>query len=366
MEFEVFTRTGTTGFNFTSAQIVDVFSSLTVWRYYYSYDKFSVTVPLTVANIALFQNENLLMINDEYFYIDSVVSDDATSGKMTVTGKSLAGKSTKRIIARTYNVTKRAEQIVADHLNNELVAPTLAARKMNYLTLASVGTLTSGTVSYQNSYGTVSDEIESLMETYDFGLKEVATDYQTPSQQITLYKGTDKSDVVEFSAEYENILSESFEQSDYDEMTMAYVYGEGDGAARKSVKIGNSLSGIERSELYVDARDLQQTTQDDDGDDVTMSNADYLALLTERGNQKLAEQVAVLSMNGDIDLHSELFEYRTDYDVGDRVRVTSKIFGLTKTAVLTAVEETWDKDGHHLTPTWDKESPTLLTYIKRK
>ena len=363
--FEVFQRVGTTGFDFVSVANVDNIISLTVTRRYTSYDTFTATLPVGDVDVSFFRQDNLVLIDDEYFYIDQVQGSVGDNGELVVSGKSLSAKAIKRIVARIYTATKRPEQIAYDHFHNEVVSPSQIARKIDYVSLLPIGTLTNASISYQNSYGVVMDEVESLMQTYDFGMREIATDYESPHQTIEFYKGEDKSNLVEFTVCFENLLDESFEQSNFDERTMAYVYGDGEGAKRTQVKIGDNLSGLERSEIYVDARDKQRTIQNDDGTETSLTDAQYNAMLLAEGNDKLSDQSATLTINGDIDLQSQLFVYKRDYNVGDRVKLTSEMFGLSKTALLSSVEETWDGDGHHLTPTWDKESPTVIDVLKR-
>lgn len=383
MDIEVFKRVGTSGFNFKSAGILDVFESLTVnWRYY-TYSQFSLKILLEDVQKIIFNNseeiqrrkdilfslfisDNILNINDVYFYIDRVVCDDSTKGEVVISGKSLRAKSLKRIVYRIYHQTKKPEQIIYDHLNNEVVNPSQASRKIQYLSITSPGTLSTSTVDYQNSYGVVCDEVDALCSTYDIGIRETATNLQNPHNKLEIVKGEDLSDVVEFNVDFDNLLSESYESSNFDEATMAWVFGEGDGSARLNVKLNDNLAGLEREEIYVDARDIQKQTQDGSGKDITLTDSQYKAALTSRGIAKLAEQEEVLTLNGDIDLESDLFVYGKDYELGDRVRFTSKLFNLTKTSVLAGIDETWDNTGHHMSPLWDKESPTVFDIIKRR
>ena len=383
MDIEVFKRVGTSGFNFKSAGILDVFESLTVnWRYY-TYSQFSLKILLEDVQKIMFNNseeiqrrkdiifslfisDNILNINDVYFYIDRVVCDDSTKGEVVISGKSLRAKSLKRIVYRIYHQTKKPEQIIYDHLNNEVVNPSQASRKIQYLSIATPVSLSTTNVDYQNSYGVVSDEIDTLCSTYDIGIKETATNLKTPNNKLEIVKGRDLSDVVEFNVDFDNLLSESYESSNFDEATMAWVFGEGEGTARMNVKLNDNLAGLERDEIYVDARDIQKQTQDGNGKDITLTDAQYKAALTSRGVEKLSEQVEVLTLNGDIDLESDLFVYGKDYQLGDRVRFTSKLFNLTKTSVLAGIDETWDNTGHHMSPLWDKESPTVFDIIKRR
>lgn len=383
MDIEVFKRVGTSGFNFKSAGILDVFESLTVnWRYY-TYSQFSLKILLEDVQKIIFNNseeiqrrkdilfslfisDNILNINDVYFYIDRVVYDDSTKGEVVISGKSLRAKSLKRIVYRIYHQTKKPEQIIYDHLNNEVVNPSQASRKIQYLSITYPGTLSTSTVDYQNSYGVVCDEVDALCSTYDIGIRETATNLQNPHNKLEIVKGKDLSDVVEFNVDFDNLLSESYESSNFDEATMAWVFGEGDGSARLNVKLNDNLAGLEREEIYVDARDIQKQTQDGSGKDITLTDSQYKATLTSRGIEKLAEQEEVLTLNGDIDLESDLFVYGKDYELGDRVRFTSKLFNLTKTSVLAGIDETWDSSGHHMSPLWDKESPTVFDIIKRR
>lgn len=86
MDIEVFKRVGTSGFNFKSAGILDVFESLTVnWRYY-TYSQFSLKILLEDVQKIIFNNseeiqrrkdilfslfisDNILNINDVYFIL---------------------------------------------------------------------------------------------------------------------------------------------------------------------------------------------------------------------------------------------------------------------------------------------------------
>ncbi|MEQ7060927.1 hypothetical protein ABQD70_10375, partial [Lactococcus petauri] len=84
-------------------------------------------------------------------------------------------KALKRIVYRIYHQTKKPEQIIYDHLNNEVVNPSQANRKIQYLSIAAPAALSTTNVDYQKSYGVVSDEVDNLCSTYDIGIREVGT-----------------------------------------------------------------------------------------------------------------------------------------------------------------------------------------------
>lgn len=354
---EVFKRKQ--GFDFESVAILDVWKSVITQKNFKTKNTFEAVLLLNQETFDLMQTDAVLFINDCYYYIDSVICDDINTGLLKVSGKSLFGKTNQRIIYRIYNQTKRPELICYDHLKNEVVSPADSKRRLDFLDVEMPSSITTSSVQYQNSYGTVDEEIESLCESYDFGFDELPFK-SSVGATIRFRKTVDRSSVVEFSAAFENIYEESFESSNYDEMTTALIYGEGEGTARKHTQINNELSGLERKELYVDARDLQQTV-----DDKKMTDAEYLAALKTRGKAKLDEHPAVLSLNGAINLTDSLFVYGKDYQLGDRVKRVSS-FGISDTAVLNTVTETWDETGYRIDGEFGNQSKTILDIFKRR
>lgn len=353
MEIEVFNS------DKESIALIDTFQSLIINKRYYKANKFELVVALNPNNTAYLKNGHFLLIEGVFYYIDAVMCDDSTSGELTISGVSLFGLLRNRIIWENYSKQARPEQICGFLLDRHVISPTDTNRQLDLIVRSSVANLTPDSIQYQRSYGVVREEIEELCETYDFGFKEVAgSDVQS---DVQFYKGNDLSDAVEFSQSFDNLLNESFESSDFDERNVALVAGEGEGSARKLITLNNGLTGVDRKELYVDAKDLQKAN-----DDVTMTDAEYDQALINRGKSKLSETQKILILNGEIDTRNELYEYGVDYDLGDRVRITSDLFNLTYTDVITEIQETYDSNGKWIEPTFGRRSPTLIDIIKRK
>lgn len=371
ISIETFTHVG--GFTFESSGILDEFKSLIVnWRAY-SYNTFALTVLLENYTVDLLKNNSILLIDDCFFYVDSVKIDSNATGLVNVSGKSLLGKTTKRIVYPPYSTKANRPELIAYELINKNAIATTSDRQLKYLSLGSAPNFGIKAISYQNSYGVLAEEVEQLSETYDFCVREIPENIVTPESRIEFYKGRDLSGDggVEFKAEFDNLKSESFEHSIDDFASVAYVFGEGEGAKRKMAITVQDLptgrpQGLELNEIYVDARDLQQSFQNESGATRTLTDEEYHVQLLQRGEQALSQRRKILNINGEIDLENHLFEYKVDYDLGDRVRVTSDLFGLTKTSILTEMEEVWDTEGYHLTPTFDKESPTIFDKLRRK
>lgn len=361
MEIEVFSQDLSNQWVFQSVKIFDGFKSLTVSLNYYTYSTFELFVGLTPENVRLFVPETIIYMEGLYFYVDNAKVDDSSTSELKVSGKSLLGKTYDRIVLRNYNRNARPEQIAWDHLNNEVVNPSDSKRKIQYLTLAAVSNLGTTAIQYQNSYGTVSDELETLCTSYDFGIRETGTTLGKPGNRIELFKGRDLSDVVEFSEDFENLTKVGYQNNSFDESTTAVVFGEGEGAERKNVIVGNEKTGLQRKELYVDARDLQQKS--DDGD---LSDTQYKATLTNRGKAKLSERKRILTLTGETPVTSKLFKLGEDYWLGDTVTLRSSLYNLKKESTITTIKKTYDSKGLFIEPIFGKESPTIYDILGRE
>lgn len=314
-------------------------------------------LPLSQKHIDNLRPETTLFIDGIFYFIDDV---DGQDYDLMVRGKSLMAKSEKRVIDTNYNRQARPEVIGHDLLNRFVVNPTVSGQRVKFLSLASVANLRTPSIRYQNSYGFVMESIEELCTTYGFGFIEVPNDIYNPSSLITFKAVDDVSDVVEFSVGNENLLSESYKNNNFDESNVAIVLGEGEGAERRRVVVNNHIVGLERKELYVDARDIQSEV-----DDVKMSNAEYDALLRERGLAKLAERNKVLALESEINTRGKLFIYGKDYGLGSRVSVKSSKYLLEYKAIIESVTKTWDSTGHYIDPQFGDRTPNVIEMLKR-
>jgi hypothetical protein len=146
-----------------------------------------------------------------------------------------------------------------------------------------------------------------------------------------------------FSTTRETVESAKLIDTEQSYKNVALVAGPGEGAARATLLVPTSgaATGIERREMFVDARDLTLT-----------------ASLENRGLQKLSENQYVKFLTGSVLAYSQL-RYGTDYDVGDEVTVEQ--FDQTQDSFITSVEEYWAAGQYKLTVGFDKSSPTIST-----
>ena len=146
-----------------------------------------------------------------------------------------------------------------------------------------------------------------------------------------------------FSAEFDNLISSAYVLDTGQFRNVALVAGEGEGKARRRTVVGEA-SGLERYELYVDARDVSSN-------EGTISEQDYMAQLYGRGVEKLGESAAGETFEGEVD-NTNMYICGRDYFLGDIVTVKNK-YGIIGNARVVEMIECWDDSGYSAVPTFE-------------
>lgn len=162
-----------------------------------------------------------------------------------------------------------------------------------------------------------------------------------------------------FSSHLGTVAKLNFSDSILNYKNFAIVAGQGEGAARRIVKVGDS-SGLNKHVLFVDARDIAETK-----DDVPRPEEEVIAELTTRGLQKLAE------LNQETYLEAEALQtgglsYEKNYDLGDIVTIQSREWGLQRNARITEVREIYEPSGKRIELTFGYAKPTIGTIINQR
>lgn len=166
----------------------------------------------------------------------------------------------QRVIWSQTNVDGNIEDYMRNLVYKSLVNPNLSARaitntqgRQNFLLgdKANFKEVTTQQVTYQN----VGEKIEELCKQYHWGFKVIV---DIGNFYFCLYKGTDRSDNIIFSKDYENIISTSYKEDSSHLANVALVAGEGEGSKR-SRNVSGYAESLDRYEIYVDARDLSKT-----------------------------------------------------------------------------------------------------------
>lgn len=179
--------------------------------------------------------------------------------------------------------------------------------------------------------------------------------YADPEEQalyFEIYEGVDRTESQEdnrrvtFSNVYFNIDRPHYTENEANYKNYAIVCGSGEGLNRTIVEVDRT-NGEDRRELLVDARDLSQGEQ---------TAAQYAAVLTQRGNDKLEEHNRIQSFEAGIKSSSQ-FQYIEDWNLGDIVTGRQAEWGIVMDQRITEVEEVYENDTMTVTPTMGIPAP---------
>ena len=260
-----------------------------------------------------------------------------------------------------------AETVMHHYVMNNAINPAELERVLPSIIMG--GNLLRGTdVSWQSRFKVLAEEIEGICELSGLGWN-IIPDIQQKNYVFTALEGKNLSanqsvlPPVIFSPEFDSLGQLSYTESELDYKNYAIIAGQGEGVDRRVIMLGDS-SGFERYELFVDARDVEEEKEGEDGQEPTPRPvAEIEADLINRGNQKLAEHEQEIYLEGQ-PLSKSPFTYEKDYDLGDIVTLQNRDWGITLDARITKVKEIYEAGGRKLEHTFGNSRPTLIDKIK--
>ena len=216
-------------------------------------------------------------------------------------------------------------------------------------------------ISYANLMEWIYKICELVGGTANISLVETKPNSRNYQMVFTLSEGIDRSILqdtyphVIFSDAFHNLLTFDYLRNAAAQQNAAYTLGAGEGEARKRAfcTLDPEPTRWERYEVYVDARDLSEETQNDAGESVTIPEDEYLKMLEERGRENLSsvEEISESSITATAPQE----QYPQDYQVGDWVTVQQTRFGLSQNRIrLIGMIESFDQNGRSLTPTFQE------------
>lgn len=302
-----------------------------------------------------------------------------------------------------------AETVMKHYIKRNFVEPDDSKRKMKELVIAP-DKERGKKVEHESRYKNVSDELADISKESGLGWI-VYIDYSRHKFVFDVVEGLDPTqdnedgnDPVFFSPDFGTISSQDFSDSDSEFANYSYVAGQGEGKDRKIVEIGES-TGINRFEMFVDARDVSDEYDEDDdeyvedadqdSDDNKRPDEEIEEDLKKRGKEKMDDKKNELSLEAEIlspttrDAYTWThdgykqpiqpyghyerkeqaitpFTYEKDFDLGDTVPVYNRSWGVTMTSRITKIKEIHEPGGFRLEATFGEERPTLVSKIKKE
>lgn len=286
-----------------------------------------------------------------------VESDRDLGNKIKITGKSLESILNRRIIWGLKVLNTDLQNGIKTLLNECVISPSDSARKIpNFIfEESSDERITKLKMDNQYTGDNLYDVIYQLCLENDLGFKVVLNN--TGQFVFSLYAGVDRSynqttnPFVTFSPKYENLVNSNYLDSNADMKNITLIAGEGEDNARTYTTYAISEeTGLNRRELFTDARDLQSKYYDN-GTEHTIPHTQYIKNLQDRGKSNLLDYSAITAFEGEVEPRSS-FIYRRDYELGDIVQIENE-YDFRGTARISEVVASQDDQGYSLYPTFE-------------
>ena len=270
--------------NFEAIGYVDVFYSFIWSDRYLGYGDFELVVPATTKYLELLQQDYYLTINESERVMiieELTIETDAENGnELKVTGRSLESILERRIIWGQKSLSGNFQNGIKSLLVDALISPTIGDRRIDNFKFKEVDDprITALTVEGQYTGDVLYDVIKSLCAKENIGFKVVLD--AKYNFVFSLYAGIDRSydqtenDYVIFSSKFENLLSSNYIKSKKLVKNVSLVAGEGEGATRKTLAVGEA-SGMDRREMFTDANDISSKVTDGKKDEEKAESIEY-------------------------------------------------------------------------------------------
>jgi hypothetical protein len=363
--------------NFEIDGVIDTYNSCIWTERYYTNGDFELHLPFDLPTYLLLARDKYLKIpeSETLMIIEKrlLTFDEEKRYYMTIVGRTVDVILHRRIVWNQMNFDPNyAIQDAVLALLNDNVINAIDVRKIsNFIFEASTDpNVTSKKLLEGAQYfnDDLFDAIQSLCETNKIGFNVLLT--ADKKFKFKLYAGTDRSlsgmpeNFVIFSPEFQNLIDSSYVETSEDFKNVGKVIGEGEGGDQKTTTCcsipvtdpdyATKTSGIERREVCIEATDLSSITEEEDinGNLITMSDAEYLQKLSQRGTEELKNYPLVQSFEGSCDSNVEItYVLNRDYFLGDIVQVVNE-YGISGTARITEIIRSKNESEDKIYPTF--------------
>lgn len=258
--------------NLDAISVIDIYESFIWTDRYYQYGDFEIYAPVSDGIFGILKKNHYLQRRgtDRLMILEDIRTDsDVEEGShITVTGRSLESILDRRVIWGQKTYTGNLQDAIQKMLEECIINPSNVNRKIpNFIFERSTDPrITALTLDAQYTGDNLYDVIASLCEERGLGFK--ITLNANKQFVFKLYMGVDRSyeqtDVpyVIFSPNFDNVISSNYIETNSSLKNVALVGGEGEGSSRRYTAVGN-LSGLDRREMFVDARDISSEIDED-------------------------------------------------------------------------------------------------------
>lgn len=343
--------------------VVDDYTSFTFKRKYSDVGEWQLTVNALSDNAKLIKGFEFISNGDGVAgIVKKVTTSVGDKNIVTYSGIELKGIINQRIVMPPFSQSHQSytntapEVVIANIIDAQLINCEVAQRQIPHIRVADYQILVGRTIDYNGRFSNAYDDITTIATTNNIGwyadIQPIEENEQYAEIVFHIYNGLDRSinqstnSRLILSYENDSLASTTFE-ANKGIPTTVIIAGQGEGIERSIAKINDAKSGLERNELYVDARDIS--------DD---------ALLPQRGQEALAEYGD--DANYQIIFNELLIErYKNDFDLGDIGTIEDSIVGSTIDFRLTEITEVFEQGAYRIEVTFGYDKQTLGDALRR-
>lgn len=366
--------------------IIDTYSSVIWAKRYNNIGDCELVISASEENFRKIEECKYIARNDDDMVCKikkiEIQTDEENGNQLILIGKDITDILEQRIVVKQTNFNGLVENYIRTLINDSIINPTDINRKISNFVLADKVDF-SDTIREQVTYDNVGIKIQKLCKQYGWGYRVTIIN---GNFVFALYKGKDKSEYITFSHNYDNISTTDYSKDDSNIKNVALVAGEGEGVERKTTTIGEGV-GIDRHELYIDARDISSEIDYDEllanypnGKEKVINNVIYyqvnginIAIITKNeagevtkvqlcsniyienlkntGYEKMSSYTSITSFLGEV-IVGMSYKYKEDYDLGDIVNIVNE-YGISINARISEVIENQDDNGYTMEPTFE-------------
>ncbi len=347
MNIEVFNK------DFQRIAICDNYESFIWTDRYNDCGDFELYFGMDIALLEIYQPDYYLMFDqsEHVMIIEDlqVTTDTETGNHLVVRGRSLESILKRRIVWTQTVLKGNFQNAIKKLTDNNIEKPTNTKRKVSNFKFIVNNDDRIKNISLeddpQSSDDVVQftgdvlfDAIKGLCDIFNVGFK--ITLNANNEFEFRLYVGEDRSysqsalPYVVFSPTFENIINSDYSETKSGYCNVTLVAGEGEGKDRKTQVAGEVDSqGLDRRELYTDARDISSEVQEEGQQAKTIPIAQYNKMLKNRGKENLAEFGIKKEFNGEVEA-TQLYKYGEDFFMGDVTTLENEYGLVTRVQVM--------------------------------
>ena len=349
--------------NFELLGEIDDYESLQFIRRFYKVGEFELHINVNKNNTDVLVDDNLILLGTNYNKVGIIMHRENSydqngepTDTLVIKGLTLKGIMIRRLIVPLISgngydsQTGSIETILKTFVNNNVVNPTDASRKIPQVSIAT-DQQRGKQDKWRSRFEVLSDKLAEIGEYAQIGW-DVTLDINNSKWVFDVAIGKNLTVEQEtfppviFSVDFNSIKSRHYISSSLTAKNVGYCGGKGDDADRIIQQIGE-VTGLERIETFIDCSSAEDVTE-----------------ITTQGKQKLYELKKTESFEVGI-LPEGSFVYEQDYDLGDFVTAQDKKLGITMNAQIIELKEIYETSGFSLEGTFGTNIPNLLTIIKK-